>query len=220
MPEYNVLERDRVALLTIDLQRDFARADSPIRASGVGGNTPNIKRLIEGFREAGKPILHGVRFYRPDGSNVDLCRRGAVEEGLRVLMPGTRGAELWDCIKPSPSVRLDAESLLAGDMQQIAAQEYVFYKPRWGAFYGTALQQQLDALGVSTLVVTGCNFPTGTRASIYEASARDYRVVVGSDAVCDASDEALRELGRLGVYQMTTEACLAWLKGMRTATAA
>ncbi|OAB56104.1 hypothetical protein AY600_18225 [Phormidium willei BDU 130791] len=220
MPEYNVPQRDRVALLTIDLQRDFALSDSPIKASGVGSNTPNIKRLIESFREAGKPILHGVRFYRPDGSNVDLCRRAAVEEGLRVLMPGTRGAELWDCVKPDAGVRLDAEALLAGDVQQIAPQEFVFYKPRWGAFYSSPLQKKLDELGITTLVVTGCNFPTGTRATVYEASARDYRVVVGSDAVCDASEEALKELGRLGVYLMTTEACLAWLKGARAATAA
>lgn len=219
MPEYNVLERDHTALLTVDLQRDFALPDSPVRSSGVGAHTPNIKQLIEGFRAAGKPILHGVRLYRPDGSNVDLCRRGAVEEGLRVLMPGTRGAELWDCIKPSDTVRLDAEALLAGETQEIAPYERVFYKPRWGAFYGTRLQEELGRLGISTLVVCGCNFPTGTRATVYEASARDFRVVVASDAVCDASDEALKELGRLGVYQMSTEACLAWLKGARAAAA-
>jgi nicotinamidase-related amidase len=217
MPEYNVPERDRVALLTVDLQRDFALSESPVKSTGVGANTPNIKRLVEGFRAAGKPVLHSVRLYRPDGSNVDLCRRAAVEEGLRVLMPGTRGAELWDCIKPSQEVRLDGEALLAGEMQQIAANEFVFYKPRWGAFYDTPLNDWLDRAGATTLVVCGANFPTGTRATIYEASARDYRVVVASDAVCDASEEALKELGRLGVYQMTTEAALAWLKGARAA---
>jgi nicotinamidase-related amidase len=220
MPEYNVPEREHAALLTVDLQRDFAMGESPVKSSGVGPRTPRIKDLVEGFRAAGKPVLHGVRLYRPDGSNVDLCRRAAVEEGLRVLMPGTRGAELWDCIKPSANVRLDAEALMAGEVQEIAANEYVFYKPRWGAFYGSALDGLLQRLGVTTLAICGCNFPTGGRATVYEASARDYRVTVASDAVCDASEEALLELGRLGVYQMDTAACLAWLKGQRAATAA
>ena len=56
---------------------------------------------------AGAPIVHLVRLYRPDGSNADACRRLAIEEGLRVLMPGSCGAELVPEINPAPATRLD-----------------------------------------------------------------------------------------------------------------
>jgi nicotinamidase-related amidase len=220
MTEHNIPEREKAALLTVDLQRDFVRGDSPVRATGAGLVLPRVKAILETFRARRAPIFHAVRLYRPDGSNVDLCRRAAVEEGLRVLMPGTLGAELLDEVRPKGSPRLDSLSLLSGEFQEIADQEWVFYKPRWGAFFNTGLEDSLRARGITTLVVSGCNFPTGTRASIYEACARDFRVVVVSDAVSDASDEGLRELGRMGAYLMTAEACLDWLRGAQSSSAA
>jgi nicotinamidase-related amidase len=220
MKEYNVPLRESVALLTIDLQRDFAVGYSPVRSSGVSHCLPNIRDLIGAFRARSAPIFHAVRLYRPDGSNVELHRRAAVEEGLRVLMPGTRGAELIDEVAPGSGPRLDPESLLAGEFETLGANEHVFYKPRWGAFYATGLRDKLEALGITTLVICGCNFPTGGRASVYEACAQDFRVIVASDAVCDASEEGLGELCRLGVYQRTTASCLDWLRGCRHPDAA
>jgi nicotinamidase-related amidase len=220
MSEHNVPQRDSVALLTVDLQRDFTRRGSPIMASGVGRALPNICQLVEAFREGGRPIFHSIRLYRPDGSNVDLCRRSQVEEGLRVLMPGTSGVELLDAVRPDGDFRVDSEALIEGEFQEIGPNERLVYKPRWGAFFSTELEAWLHRLSVNTVVVCGFNFPTGGRASIYEACARDFRVVVGTDALCDASEEGLRELGRLGAYQMTTAACLDWLRGKRQPSAA
>ena len=220
MAEHNIPDRHTVALITVDLQRDFVCQGSPVQASGVSGALPHIGHILSAFRALKKPIFHAVRLYRPDGSNVDLCRRSAVEEGLRVLMPGTSGAELIDAIKPDVSQRLEADALLGGEFQKLRTQEFVFYKPRWSAFFRTALEEKLKELEINTLVVCGLNFPTGGRATIYDAGARDFRVVVGSNALCDASEEALRELGRIGVYQMTAEALVEWLNGNRRATAA
>lgn len=220
MTEQNVPDRSAVALLTIDLQRDFACQGSPIQASGLGACMPRIRRIVQAFREYEKPIFHAVRLYRPDGSNVDLCRRSAVMEGLRVLMPGTKGAELLDDIKPKEDIRLDSEELLSGGFQELGANEWAYYKPRWGAFYGTELEKRLRESGIGTLVVVGCNFPTGGRATIYEGCARDFCVIAGSDAICDASRDGLDELGRLGAYQKTTDAVLEWLSGKRQNSAA
>ncbi|MDJ0937834.1 MAG: isochorismatase family protein, partial [Kiloniellales bacterium] len=83
MPDYTTPERARTALVTINLQRDFVKNGSPLRSRGVGAAMPGIQRLVEGFRAAGLPIVHAVRLYRPDGSNVDSFRRKAVEDGLR-----------------------------------------------------------------------------------------------------------------------------------------
>ncbi len=219
MVELNVPQRDAVALITVDMQNDFLRGDSPVKASGVKPALGNIERLVQGFREHRKPIFHSVRLYRPDGSNVDLFRRNAVEEGMRVLMPGTQGADLVKQVSPCKA-RLEPEALLAGEFQELARNEYAFYKPRWGAFFGTELESRLRHLKVTTVAICGVNFPTGGRATVYEGAARDFRVIVASDAVGDASEDSLRELGRLGAYQKDTSALLDWLAGGQRSSAA
>src|SRR5215211_6067712 len=131
------------ALITIDVQRDFALPGAPAYIGGTMEVVPVMQRLVRAFREAGKPIVHVVRLYRADGSNVDVCRKEAVEEGGSLAVrPGSDGAELVDELKPSPEVRLETEPLLYGEVQGIGDKEWVMYKPRWGAFYET---QQLSA---------------------------------------------------------------------------
>ncbi len=221
MGNYCVPDKGKAALLCISAQRDFVTPGSPLRASGVRSALPKMAKLVEAFRNHGAPIFHSVRLYKADGSNVDACRRQAVEEGMRILMPGTLGAELIDDLQPNAEMRLDPELLFAGDFQQVDQNEFVHYRPRWGAFHDTALEAKLRELEVTTLVICGFSFSTGGRASVYEASARDFRIVLATDALCNATDESVRELGRIGVYQMDSDNCIAWLAsgGPRSAAA-
>lgn len=211
MPDYTTPERDRTVLLTFAVQRDCTSPGSPVGYLGGGGTLARIGELAQGFRRAGAPIVHLVRLYRPDGSNVDACRRRAVEEGLRVLMPGSCGAELVPEVNPAPETRLDCAELLSGRLQELANREWALYRPRWGAFYRTSLEDHLRSLDVSTIVVAGCNFTTAIRATIYEASARDFRVVAIPDAIAGASEDDLADLARIGVYLMNTACCVSWL---------
>jgi nicotinamidase-related amidase len=213
MPDYTLPEKQTVALLTLSAQRDFTLPGSPVRAAGLGHAIPAMKRLVEGFRLQGAPVYHSVRLYRADGTNVDVCRRQAVEEGLRILMPGSFGSELIDEVKPLPGVRLDPDRLFAGEFQKISRNEAIFYRPRWGAFHDTGLEAELKSRGITTLVICGFSFATGTRATIYEASARDFRLVLVPDAVCNSTEDGVRELGRMGVYLLNSESCLTWLNG-------
>ena len=220
MGEYIVPDRSRAALLTVGAQNDYTKPGSPYRSPGAAQAVPNMRRLVEGFRHVGSPIYHALRLYRPDGSNVDLCRRSAVEEGMRILMPGTMGAELANELRGDEAPRSDPEVLFNGEFQELRDGEYLFYKPRWGAFHGTQLDLELNRRGITTVVICGCNFSTATRATIYEASAHDYRVILATDAVCDVNEENLRELGRMGVYLMESDSCLQWLAGERERNAA
>ena len=213
MKNYCEPEKGKAALLCISAQRDFIASGSPVRACGARSALPNISKLVGCFRRLGAPIFHSVRLYKADGSNVDACRRQAVEEGLRILMPGSLGAELIEDLNPSKEVRLDPETLFAGEFQEIATNEFVHYRPRWGAFHNTRLEDKLRSQRVTTLVVCGFSFSTGGRASIYEASARDFRIVLVPDALCNATEEAVQELGRMGVYLMDTRNCLSWMSG-------
>lgn len=211
IPDYTSPERDRIALLTFAVQKDCTSPGSPVGYLGGGRTLARIGELAQGFRQAGAPIIHLVRLYRPDGSNVDACRRRSVEEGLRVLMPGSCGAELVAEVNPAPATRLDCAELLSGRAQELAPREWALYRPRWGAFYRTGLEDHLQSLGVSTVAVSGCNFTTAIRATIYEASARDFRVVVVPDAIAGAGEEDLADLARIGVYLMNTGCCVSWL---------
>jgi nicotinamidase-related amidase len=220
MFDYTAPERGHAALLTVNAQRDFICEGSPLKAGGVGRALPALRTLVEGFRAAGAPMFHAVRLYRPDGSNVDLFRRKSVEEGLRVLMPGTRGSELIEGVAPGTGSRLDPCALLDGEFQDIGPREWIFYKPRWGAFHDTGLAGRLREIGVTTLVVCGCNFTTSVRATVYEAGARDFRVILVTDALSGASEDCIRELGRIGVYLMNAQTCRRWLDGTAQSDAA
>ena len=77
------------------------------------------------------------------------------------------------------------------------------YKPRWGALFQTSLEQHLLALRVTSLAFTGCNFPNCPRTSIYEASERDFRIVLVADAVSGLYEQGRKELQDFGVMLMT-----------------
>jgi nicotinamidase-related amidase len=200
-----------VALLTIDAQRDFCMSSARGQGSCSAPFTAAVARLTAGFRAKGRPIIHVVRLYRCDGSNVELCNRASIEEGQRIVMPGTSGAELLDSLKPDPGLRLDASLLLDGKFQSLGRHEWIMYKPRWSAFYQTPLEDHLKSQGITTIVICGCNFPNGPLASVYAASNRDFRIVLATDALSASNDATLAELGRMGVYLMTSDQCLAWL---------
>jgi nicotinamidase-related amidase len=86
-----------------------------------------------------------VRLYRADGSNVDLCRRSAVEAGLTLCASGSDGSQLAPGIVHS--FALDPTVLLDGRPQDVGPGEVVIYKPRWGAFFQTPLEEHLRRRG-------------------------------------------------------------------------
>ena len=53
------------------------------------------------------------------------------------------------------------------------------------------------------MVFCGCNFPNCPRTSIYEASERDFRVVLVRDAVSGLYERGERELTNIGVHLMS-----------------
>jgi hypothetical protein len=62
--------------------------------------------------------------------------------------------------------------------------------------YNTVLERHLHSLDVNTVVVCGCNFPNCPRTTIYEASERDFRIVLAKDATSVMYYIALQEVRR------------------------
>lgn len=193
---------ENAGLVVIDMQVDFADGGaSPI--PGTTEVTPNVVRLTDAFRRADQPIVHIVRLYPPGSSDVDLPRRALVESGATIVAPGSPGSAIITGLA-SPPVTLDAALLLAGRPQTLGTNEIALFKPRWGAFYRTSLETWLRDRQVDTVVVAGCNLPNCPRATLFEASERDFRTVLVEDAVSQSSPERLADLSRIGVTLMST----------------
>ncbi|EKF22582.1 isochorismatase family protein [Mycolicibacterium hassiacum DSM 44199] len=196
-PDYTTPNWAASALVVVDLQRDFLDGGAAA-VPGTSAVVPRVAALTAAFRAAGRPIAHIVRLYRPGGSDVDLPRRRHIEQGGRVVAPGSDGAQIPAEVLPAP-VSLDSERLLAGREQTVGAREVVLFKPRWSAFHRTRLEDWLRDQGCDTVVVAGCNLPNCPRATLFDASERDFRAVLVVDAVSQTSPERLADLERIGV---------------------
>jgi nicotinamidase-related amidase len=168
----------RVALLVIDMQRDF------LLPGGFGeslGNdvgrlqrvVPPLARLLAAAREAGLLVVHTREGHRPDLSDCPPAklRRGAPSMRIgdpgpygRILVRGEYGHDIVDELAPLPG-------------------EVVVDKPGKGAFYATDLQQVLTDAGISHLLVTGVTTEVCVHSTVREANDRGYDCLVLADCV-------------------------------------
>ncbi|MCW2696843.1 MAG: putative isochorismatase family protein [Modestobacter sp.] len=193
---YTAPQLDRSALLVIDTQVDFVDGGaSPI--AGTSAVVPTVAGLLAAYRAARRPVVHVVRLY--DGDDVDRARRGLIAAGAPIVRPGSTGSQIVPDLLPAGAPTLDSARLLAGELQELAPGEWAMWKPRWGAFHRTGLDEHLRARGVTTVVLAGCNYPNCPRAAVYGASERDYRVLLAADAISGVQPTHLEEAGRMGV---------------------
>jgi nicotinamidase-related amidase len=68
--------------------------------------------------------------------------------------------------------------------------DLVVTKHSWGAFAGTALEERLNALGVTQVVVTGVATGTGVEATARQAYELGFNVTLAIDAMTDVRPEA------------------------------
>jgi nicotinamidase-related amidase len=205
MDKYTQVDYTRSALITIDTQCDTLDGQ-PLEIAGTSAALPNMLALLSEYRKLERSIVHIVRIYKRDGTNVDLCRRSAIEGGAQMLLEGHAGCELATALFPEATVHLEYDLLLSGGIQMVGKNEVIIYKSRWGAFYNTPLEDHLRSLGVNSLVFSGCNFPNCPRTSIYEASERDYRITLAEDAISGFYPKGKKELENIGIQvAMTAE---------------
>jgi nicotinamidase-related amidase len=198
--DYLSPEWSSAALVMIDVQQDFV--DGPSAIPGTAERIGAMADLARAFRGALRPVIHVVRSYRAGESDVDSVRREAIESGAAAAQPGTPGARI-------PSVLVDAdpdwELLRSGEPQQVGTDEFLLYKPRWSAFHRTPLAALLREMGITTVVVAGCNLPNCPRATLFDATERDYRAVLVVDATSQTTPERLADLELIGVRLHTVD---------------
>ena len=204
-------EFERAALVTVDVQIDTLDGQN-FEIPGTSAALPQMAELCSAFRAAGLPLVHILRLYRPDGSNAELCRRAAIAAGEQMFLAGSEGRRIAAELLPAGAGEPDDDLLLGGALQLIGPREWYGYKPRWGAFYKTPLESHLRELGVTTVVMAGCNYPNCIRASVYEASERDYRIVLVKDALSGLYERGEKEMANIGVNLMTTDQVVGAMK--------
>lgn len=203
-PSYTSPQWDRSALLLIDVQNDFIEPDGALPVAGTRELLPAMASVVAAFRSAGRPIVHIVRLYQPHSSDTDLPRRAAVQDGAQIVAPGTRGSQIAPSLLAG-KLDLQPDHLLSGRAQVIGPDEIVVYKPRWSAFHRTNLDAWLRERDASTVVVAGCNLPNCPRATLFDASNRDYRTVLVTDATSQGTPERLADLRLIGTHLVTTQ---------------
>jgi nicotinamidase-related amidase len=160
------LKREASALLVIDMQEFFLDPQSPTFTCGGLAILPNVKRLIEGFRAAKRPVIYTRHVHRADGSDAGIM--GWWWEGMCV--EGSPESEMHHDLAPQPG-------------------EPVILKRRYSAFYNTDLETVLRGFKVEDLVITGIMTNLCCETTTRDAYMRDYRVFIPADATGSVCEE-------------------------------
>ena len=109
-----------------------------------------------------------------------------------------------------PPGGLPAAALAAPAEIAALTPDVTILKRQWSAFYGTELDLQLRRRGIKTLILTGVATNFGVEATVRDAYAANYAVIVAEDAVTtfslDMQDFACTKvLPRLSRIRKTAE---------------
>jgi ureidoacrylate peracid hydrolase len=160
------LNKDKSALLVIDMQKFFLDPSSPSFTCGGLAVLPTTKQLTHAFREAGRPIIYTCHVHHPDG--IDAGIMGWWWEGM--------------CLEGSP------ESAVHDDIAPLS-HEKIVYKHRYSAFYNTDLETILRCLKIEDLVVSGIMTNMCCESTARDAYYRDYRIFFLADGTGSINEE-------------------------------
>jgi biuret amidohydrolase len=195
------LDTKRTALVAIDMHRghlDPEVATLPLPAERCGPVIDRAAQLFAALRQRGVAIVHVVTEYRGPEEIAANPFWGAIEndpakarKGMsRHNIIGGRGTEIIPAL-------LDKRDIVVGG------------KKRYSPFLGTGLDFVLRRrLGVDTLILAGINTSSCVLCCGFEATNRDYRVVIAADAVDSMDGE---EMHRFALRLMS--ATIGWPLG-------
>jgi ureidoacrylate peracid hydrolase len=193
------LGRDRAALIVVDMQNAYlhpkgsfarlwpeannreVRAIDPVNDPIAAGKQfdlallrraiPGCKRLIDGARRAGIPIIYLTYVYRPDykDGGVLIHEINPAFRDVGYVADGTWDAEIVDELKPQEG-------------------DFIVRKSRYSGFHATRLETVLRSLHVETLVMCGVTTHFCVECTARDAHMRDYRVFIARDATDEVNE--------------------------------
>jgi nicotinamidase-related amidase len=215
--EYELPTDSQVALIVIDMQRDFLELGGFGEALGndvklAQAIVPTVKQLLEGCRSLNLPIFHTQEGHQPDLSD---CPQSKLKRGKgnltigdqgklgRILILGEPGNEIIPELAPLPG-------------------EVLIPKPGKGAFYNTDLEIQLIDRKVTHLLIAGVTTEVCVQTTMREANDRGYECLLVEDATesyfpefKQATLEMVRAQGGIVGWTANTEAVLQGLRSWK-----
>jgi len=152
------------ALLSVDFMNAYTTKGAPLYAPGVVAAVEESVELYRAAREAQVPVIY---------SRVQFHRRG-IDGGMFV--------------RKVPALRQLVEGEPLGEIVPELApgcDDLVIVKQYASAFFGTSLAATLTALGIDTLILTGCSTSGCIRATAIDGIQHGYRVIVPRECVGD-----------------------------------
>lgn len=174
---YELPSLDRVALLIIDMQRDFLESGGFGEALGndisqLQQIVPTVKQILDTFRDRGLSIFHTLEGHQSDLSDCppSKLKRGKSQLKIgdlgkmgRILVLGEHGNDIIPELRPLHD-------------------EIVIPKPGKGAFYQTNLDSWLRKKGITHLIFTGVTTEVCVQTTMREANDRGYECLLVEDA--------------------------------------
>ena len=155
---------DKKALLVIDMLNDFIEPDGALYIGESAQEvTQQIQKIIERERREGTPIIYICDNHRADDAEFEMFRPHCIKN--------TRGGEIVDALAPQPG-------------------DYVIYKRRYSAFFGTDLDVTLREMGISELILVGVCTNICVLYTAADARMLNYKVTVIKDGAASFSPEA------------------------------
>jgi nicotinamidase-related amidase len=163
----------RLAVIVIDAQKYMVGEPGqdhlwPSSCGEVGRRAVAAIAEVVGAAQAVRVPCFFTRFeLAPDGSDIGVYgRKRDLLERDTWCLAGTVGAELVPQLVPAP-----------GDV--------VFVKKKPSGFHGTPLLGYLIDRGIDTVIITGGATSNCIRATVFDASAYNFRTIVPQEAVFD-----------------------------------
>jgi nicotinamidase-related amidase len=205
------LDPRRTAVVAIDMHRghlDPAVATLPLPAERCPGVIARARELFSGLRALGVPIVHVVTVFRDPQETLANPFWAAIADDPSKKRSGNRRHN----VVGMPGTEIIPDLLDPSDL-------IVDTKKRYSAFLHTDLDFLLSRrLEADTLILAGINTTSCVFCTSFEATNRDYRVVIASDA-CDTMDGeeahqfALKLMANITGWVMTNEEILAAFAG-------
>ena len=172
-------QKQRPALLIIDMQNDFVNPNTRLYSKKAKSLIPLINQLTQISRSNNVPVIWVIQEHRRQ--LVDFGREGDISP--------------VHCVESTPGAALI-------DELERADSDFTVVKRRYSGFYATDLDLLLRSLGCDMVILTGIATDGCVQATGLDAQARDYYVRAVVDATTGTSEEATAAaLGALGRMQ-------------------
>jgi len=178
------LQKERIALLIMDMQKNFLDKDSKSFIPAGRAIEDNLRKLVDLFQKRGLPIVFTKQI--SDNNNCNLMNKW------------------W-----GTSIPRGSEKAQLKDEYNISRDTYIIEKRQYDAFYKTNLEKILKKKKIKQLVITGVSANICCQATSLAAFARGIEVIIPVDAIATVSkyyhESAVHNLATSCVHPILTK---------------